>query len=234
MTCPRLLDLYCGAGGAGMGYYRAGFDVTGVDNRQMPRYRFEFIQADALEYLRQHASEYDCIHASPPCQAHSIMRKGRWQDRDHPDLIPVTRDLLVASGKPYVIENVVGAPLLNPFMLCGTMFGLRTSCGSQLRRHRLFECPWIFDLLPPCSHNNGSAIGVYGGGQHPDRRRPATIGVYGSAGGASTRDGVAHFGTSDRRQAMGIDWMIGDELSQAIPPVYCEWIGERLIREVQR
>ena len=236
---PRLLDLFCGAGGCSMGYHRAGFDVTGVDIKPQPRYPFIFIQGDALEYLREHGHEYDAITASPPCQAFSAMRKGRWQDREHPDLIEPTRATLKATGKPYVIENVEGAPLMAPITLCGTMFGLRTRHGSQLRRHRLFEAPWFFGLIPTCAHNEYAAIGVYGGGQHPQRRcndansrLPATIGVYVNSGGSSVRDGTTGFGVVDRRDAMGIDWMTNAELSQAIPPAYTQFIGEQLLAEV--
>lgn len=231
MNRPRLLDLFCCAGGAAMGYQHTGFDVTGVDIRPQPHYPFEFVQADALEYLAAHGHEYDAIHASPPCQKYSTMTKGRWQDRKHPDLIAPTRALLVQSGVPYVIENVGGAPLINPVMLCGTMFGLQTSEGSQLRRHRLFECSWASLILtPPCNHNDGSPIGVYGGGQNPARRRPATIGVWGNAGGHSERDNLDHYGIDARREAMGIDWTSGPELSEAIPPAYTEFVGHHLIQ----
>jgi len=228
---PILLDLFCCAGGAAIGYHRAGFDVVGVDIKPQPRYPFEFHQADALEYVSEHGAEFDAIHASPPCQLYSTMTKGRWKDREHPDLIKPVRDLLVASGKPYVIENVEGAreKLVNPIMLCGTMFGLQTKHGSQLRRHRYFECSNFFILTPTCQHNNGSVIGVYGGGQNPARKRPATIGVWGHAG----RDGLIQFGTQDRRDAMGIDWMSGDELAEAIPPAYTEFIGKNLIESLK-
>lgn len=229
----RLLDLYCGAGGAAMGYYRAGFnEIVGIDINPQPRYPFEFHQADALEYLAEHGHEFDAIHASPPCQKFSAMRKGRWKDRYHADLVEPTREILIRISKPYVIENVVGAPLIEPVMLCGTMFGLQTKHGSQLRRHRLFETSYKIDaLLPPCNHIVGaSVIVVYGGGQHPQRRKiPATIGVYGHAGGSSKRDCLDFFTTNDRRDAMGIDWMTGKELSQAIPPAYTEWIGKQII-----
>jgi DNA (cytosine-5)-methyltransferase 1 len=218
-----------------MGYYRAGFDdITGVDINPMPRYPFKFIQGDALEYLAEHGQEYDVIHASPPCQAYSVL-KVLHKDIKHPTLIRAVRKLLIESGKPYVIENVSGAKLelINPVMLCGTMFGLQTRHGNQLRRHRLFELsiPITF-LTPPCAHNKGSAIGVYGDGQHPGRRRPATIGVWGHAGGSSERDGLIQFGTDDRREAMGIDWMSGKELSEAIPPAYTEFIGRRLLMRI--
>lgn len=219
-----------------MGYYRAGFDVVGVDIKPMPRYPFEFHQADALEYCAAHGAEFDAIHASPPCQLYSVMTNGRWQDRlpNHPDLIMPVRKLLIDTGKSYVIENVSGARgnLINPILLCGTMFGLQTNHGSQLRRHRYFESSSFFVLTPTCQHNNGSVIGVYGGGQNPARKRPATIGVWGHAGGSSNRDDLIQFGTQDRRDAMGIDWMTGDELSEAIPPAYTEFIGAHLLKVV--
>lgn len=235
MTKPKLLDLFCGAGGAGMGYHRAGFDVVGVDLHPQKNYPFEFHQADALEYLEAHGHEFDAIHASPPCQKFSAMTK-RWEGRadEHADLVEPVRALFVALGKPYVIENVVGAPLRQPLLLCGTMFGLETAQGSQLIRHRLFELSWGFEFSPStCLHNSGSAIGVYGGGQNPARKRvPATIGVYGSSGGSSKRDGKTGFGVEDRRAAMGIDWMTGKELVQAIPPAYTEYIGHKLIERI--
>lgn len=227
----KLLDLFCGAGGAGMGYSRIGLEVVGVDINPQPHYPFKFYQGDAIEYLKEHGSEFDCIHASPPCQRYSAMTNGRWKDRvsEHPDLVDPVRQLLVELNKPYVIENVVGSPLINPTMLCGTMFQLQTKGGSQLRRHRLFETSFHVGLTPPCQHNNGSAIGVYGGGQNPSRKIPATIGVYGHAGVASNRDCLLLFGTQDRRDAMGIDWMSGKELSEAIPPAYTEFIGRYLL-----
>lgn len=223
MKRPRLLDLFCGAGGAGMGYYRAGFDVVGVDLRPQPRYPFAFVRGDALRPPVRLES-FDAIHASPPCQKYSAMTRGLWAHREHSDLVGATRDMLHATGRPYVIENVVGAPLRNPLLLCGTMFGLCTREGSQLRRHRLFEVPSVLVMHPPCQHNEFSAIGVYGGGQHPQRR-------YG--GQQSRRAPVqegAVFGIEARRHAMGIDWMSYQELSEAIPPAYTEWIGQQLLR----
>lgn len=234
---PRLLDLFCCAGGATKGYQRAGFHVTGVDIEPQPHYCGDrFIQGDALEYLAAHGHEYDAIHASPPCQEYSAMRKGRWQDRQHPDLIGPVRELLKQTGKPYIIENVEGAPLKYSIFLCGTMFGLQTPEGSQLRRHRLFETSFPirvqFGEKLYCRHNNGSAIGVYGGGRDVARRRPATIGVWGHAGGASQRDGLDHYGIDARRQVMGIDWTNGDELSEAIPPAYTEFLGKHLMAAI--
>jgi len=228
----RLLDLFCCAGGAGMGYRNAGFDVVGVDISAQKHYPFEFHQGDALEYLRIHGEEFDVIHASPPCQRYSMMTNGRWQDRvdDHPDLIEPTRQLLIQLGKPYIIENVVGSPLLNPIMLCGSMFNLQTKGGSQLRRHRLFETSFTVESPPPCNHRKGSVIGVYGGGQNPARKIPATIGVWGHAGGSSNRDSLVQFLVQDRRDAMGIQWMTVKELSESIPPAYSFWIGSQFLR----
>jgi len=224
----RLLDLYCKAGGAGMGYHRAGWEVVGVDIEPQPHYPFEFHQSDALVYLAEHWKEFDAIHASPPCQRYSSMTNGRWKDRvnTHPDLVEPTRELLKRTGLPYIIENVVGAPLINPTMLCGSMFGLQSKAGNPLYRHRLFETSFAAGLTPPCQHSKASAIGVYGGGQNPSRRKtlPA-VAVYGHSGGTSKR-GDATFGIDARREAMGIDWMTGDELSQAIPPAYTEYIAQ--------
>lgn len=232
MLKPRLLDLFCKAGGATRGYQLAGFHVAGVDIQPQRNYvGDEFFCGDALEYLKIHGSEFDAIAASPPCQRFSAMTKRWGRESTHPDLIEPTRELLLNFGVPFVIENVVGAPLRNPLMLCGTMFGLGTKEGSQLRRHRLFELGGFSVPQPECAHNDGSAIGVYGGGQHPQRRRPATILVFGNAGGSSVRDGIQHYGVSARRDAMGIDWMTGKELSQAIPPAYTEFIG-RMLREM--
>jgi len=219
---PKLLDLFCGAGGASMGYYRAGFEVEGVDVKPQPHYPFKFYQADALTFPLE---GYDAYHASPPCQFGSVMRRGRWKDRQHANLIPGTRERLKATGKPYVIENVEGSRrhLITPVKLCGTMFGLGTSEGNQLWRHRYFECGSFWLLAPPCNHNKASAIGVYGGGQHPDRRvrrRKAEL-------------AEVDFGIKARREAMGINWMVWHELNEAIPPAYTEYIGKYLMQAVK-
>ena len=210
-----------------MGYARAGFDVVGVDIRPMPRYPFEFVQADCLALDRAFLDRFDAIHASPPCQAHSTLRHMPTA-KDHPDLIPQTRALLTASGKPWIIENVPGAPLRNPVMLCGTMFGLVTECGAELRRHRLFETNWWVGLLPQCRHG-ASVIGVYGNGPHKARTR--TITVTGSTPQQNVvRNQVRQtFSQDAARQAMGIDWMKRDELNQAIPPSYTEFLGRQLL-----
>jgi len=233
----RLLDLFCGAGGAAMGYHRAGFEVVGVDIKPQPRYPFEFHQADALEYCIEHGHEFDAIHASPPCQKYSLIRRGLWPGRDHPDLIRPTRTVLLGTAVPYVIENVVGArsAMRDPIVLCGSMFTLGYE-GHQLRRHRLFECSFPVPQ-PACRHNNRVPVPVYGGGQDKDYHQPPrtrVIGVYGSSGGSSTRDGRAFFNVDARREAMGIDWMTNKELSQAIPPAYTEHIGKQLIAILER
>ncbi len=242
MRTFHILDTFCGAGGATRGYQQAcealgiECEITGVDIRPMPRYVGDrFIQADALEYLAQHGHEYDFIHASPPCQRYSVMTRGLHDWQSYPDLIDPVRDLLIAFGTAYVIENVPGAPLdLNcSVMLCGSMFGLQTKAGNQLRRHRWFECSQ-FMLSPQCQHNGGSVIGVYGGGQNPRRLRMPTIGVYGHSGGYSVRDGIAGFSVADRRDAMGIDWMTNDELSESIPPAYTRYIGMQLFERIGR
>jgi DNA (cytosine-5)-methyltransferase 1 len=233
----RILDLFCGAGGAAMGYHRAGFEVVGVDIKPQPHYPFPFILGDAIDVLTRMlagekflASDGNCygiddfnaIHASPPCQAFSTMTNGRWQDRvsEHPKLIEPIRRLLIASGKPYVIENVEGArgELINPILLCGTMFKLETEAGNQLRRHRYFECSFGYLWTPPCQHNSASAIGVYGGGQNPARRKRRY-----KAEGENT-----DFGIVARSFVMGVDWMTGKELNESIPPAYTEFMGRQL------
>jgi DNA (cytosine-5)-methyltransferase 1 len=232
-----LLDLCCKAGGCTKGYQKAGFYVVGVDIEPQPHYcGDEFYQDDMFHFLNTvDLSRFDAIHASPPCQAHSIM-KARWvkttdYSERHVDLIPQVRDLLVKSAREFVIENVVGAPLINPMMLCGTMFGLQTDAGNQLLRHRLFELSFYAMNAGECQHNTGSCIGVYGGGQNPARKKP--VGVYGHTGGTSTRTGEAEFGIEARRQVMGIEWMTGKELSQAIPPAYTEFIGRQLMAHLE-
>ena len=223
MTRPLALDLFCCAGGAGMGLHRAGFEVVGVDIVPRPRYPFAFVQADALRPpfdLRR----FDLIWSSPPCQAHSAMRTMH-NAREHADLIPATRAMLRASGVPYIIENVVGAPLIDPIMLCGTMFGLGVD-DAELRRHRIFETSFPV-LAPQCQHGlRSETLGVYGG--HVRNRRRRTIGGYGEGFRDSRRKidrGVPDFSKEDGQLAMQIDWMSVAEMSQAIPPAYSEFLG---------
>ncbi len=200
----KLLDLFCGAGGAAVGYNRAGFDeIVGVDIKPQPHYPFEFVQGDALEYLREHGGEFDFIHASPPCQAYSMAgQQWRKAGKHYDDLVEPTRKLLIANGKPYVIENVPGAPLINPVILNGAFFGM------NLRRNRLFETSFQFPffLIPkegPSNHRMG---------RPPKAHDPVVP--------------VGHFSNIARARAvMGIDWMTQKEITQAIPPAYTEFIG---------
>ena len=229
---PKALDLFCGAGGATKGLQRAGFVVHGIDVKPQPRYCGEgFTQADALacgtyEWFRQ----FDFIWASPPCQAHTAMRTMP-DAKTHLDLIPKTRELLRGSRLPYVIENVPGAPLLRPVMLCGTMFDLGVE-DAELRRHRIFESSLCI-LAPNCRHGHRDVIGVYGGHQRNRRRR--TIGVYGEWCRDSVRKvdrGVADFTVEQGRVAMGIPWMTVAELCEAIPPAYAEFIGRQVMESM--
>jgi DNA (cytosine-5)-methyltransferase 1 len=207
----KLLDLFCGAGGAAMGYYRAGFtDITGIDNRPMPRYPFKFIQADALDYLAEHGTEYDVIHASPPCQAYSMAgQQWRAGGKEYPDLIAHTRELLIKTGKTYIIENVVGAPLINPTVMNGALFGL------NLRRTRCFETNFPVPLLLiPTQRKSKFRMG-----------RPIIEG--------DVITPVGHFSNvAYAKKQMQIDWMTQAELAQAIPPAYTELIGRQLIARI--
>lgn len=211
----KLLDLFCGAGGAAMGYHWAGFEVVGVDIAPQPHYPFEFHQADALTYLAEHWQEFDVIHASPPCQAYSITLHLKTARSDHPALIEPVREALRATGKPFVIENVPGAPIVNPLMLCGSMFGL------GVLRHRLFESePAIW--FPPfqCQHD-GPVLPMWWRSRTKALAEGKTF-RYITVAGKS-------FLMPEARLAMGIDWMTRDEISQAIPPAYTHFIGAQLL-----
>ncbi|HSS11160.1 MAG TPA: DNA cytosine methyltransferase [Acidimicrobiales bacterium] len=220
MSRPRLLDLFCGAGGAAMGYHRAGFDVVGVDIVDQPRYPFEFHQADALTWP---LDGFDAIHASPPCQAYSVLRRAN-PHAEYPDLVAFTRQRLEESDVPWVMENVPGAPVRAVIVLCGSMFDLGAGV-RQLRRHRLFELSHAM-LQPQCQHR-GEAVGVYGGG--PIGRYTFENGV---RKGLKGRRGGYQGTMAERRQAMGVDWMTSTELNNAIPPAYTEWIGTQLIERL--
>jgi DNA (cytosine-5)-methyltransferase 1 len=211
MTRPRLLDLFCGAGGAAVGYSRAGFEVVGVDIRPQPRYPFRFIQGDALDYIRRHGWEYDAVHASPPCQRYSIGSvRSASKGLQHPDLVGPCRDLLQRVSSLWVIENVIGAPLRHAALLCGTMFGLRVF------RHRLFEASFLL-LAPPHRRHDGST------GAH----RGYTTGRCGRNGYVCVAG--HNFELSAARRAMGIDWVATRaELAQAVPPAYTEYLGRQL------
>jgi DNA (cytosine-5)-methyltransferase 1 len=214
---PRLLDLFCGAGGCSEGYRRAGFSVFGVDINPQKNYPYPFAQADALEYLREHGHEFDAIHASPPCQRDSLARHIHDSGDRHPDLVGPCRELLIATGRPWVMENVMGAPLRDPVVLCGLMFGLR------VLRHRMFESSHL--LLAPA---------------HPRHPKDLTTGTLtdkrgGRGNGYSTGEhGLVcvagnNFVREAGARAMGISWMTRKELAQAIPPAYTEFIGRQLM-----
>lgn len=208
----RLLDLFCGAGGAAMGYRRAGFDVLGVDKEPQPNYPFRFIQLDVLALEMTPAdirSCFDVIHASPPCQFATAYKRRPLHVADSPNLILPTRELLVRAGLPYVIENIEDARehLHDPLRLCGSSFGL------DVRRHRLFESN-IPLVAPPCNH----------GWQTPrfaqatnraNLRRTVEVGVW-------------RIPLERQHEAMGVDWMTREELSEAIPPAYTEFVGRQL------
>lgn len=215
MSRPRLLDLFCGSGGAGEGYSRAGFEVVGIDIEPMPRYPFEFHQDDALEYLREHGHEFDAIHASPPCQGYSVMANAT--GREAVKMIPQTRDLLQVIGRPYLIENVelAAAEMQGYVTLCGTMFGLR------VRRHRLFEMwPSAPLLMPPCSCKNGVRDGRLIGQMLSGK----------VAHGRTPRHGYTE---AQRREAIGVPWMTTMEARQAIPPAYTEFLGHHLMSSLE-
>jgi DNA (cytosine-5)-methyltransferase 1 len=167
---PKLLDLFCCGGGAARGYQMAGFHVTGVDIVPQPKYiGDDFHQGDALEFVALHGHEFDAIHASPPCQAFCSL-KHMPNQCVHENLIPQTRAALIATGKPYVIENVPGAPLIDAITLCGTMFGLRTECGAELRRHRRFETNWFLMCGLTCQHGNGNRTVSIAGEKARDKK----------------------------------------------------------------
>ena len=222
MTKPLLLDLFCGAGGAGAGYARAGFEIIGVDNRPQPHYPFPFIEADALEFITTGykgvpvVDVFAAIHASPPCQTFTRAKhlmKAQGGKTKKLDLLEPTRKALIDTGLPYIIENVPGAPLLDPAVLCGSMFGLK------VRRHRLFESN--VDLYPPgaCQHTRqGKPIGVYHRMGDTAQGRNRKTGEW-VIGGSTAKN------LKEAQQAMGIDWMTWNELKESIPPDYTEHLG---------
>lgn len=211
---PRLLDLFCGGGGAARGYQLAGFHVTGVDIAPQPHYvGDEFHQADALTWLDdcRFGSTFAAIHASPPCQPYSSTAS--LHNTTYPRLIDEVRALLRRSRAKYVIENVVGAPLTDYVTLCGSSFGL------GVRRHRRFETNWIVWNPPRCDHaSQPEPVDVTGGG-------PTKPGRIRTGGGISRKPRTV----AEASAAMGIDWMTRAELNEAIPPAYTEFIGQQLL-----
>jgi DNA (cytosine-5)-methyltransferase 1 len=208
-----LLDLFCGAGGAAMGYHEAGFDVVGVDINPQPHYPFQFVQGDCLAI--ENFFGIDAIHASPPCQVHTRKAADWGRKRvhwpDHHDLIPQTRAILQSTGIPYVIENVVGAPLRSDALLCGTMFGLR------IIKHRQFEASFPLPcLLPSCDHSDIYNPWSGKGRSAKEHREAQGTPWIPQCGGASRKAGVT-----------------GD-LNNAIPPAYTKWIGEALLAHLEQ
>ncbi len=216
----RILDLFCGQGGAGMGYHLAGFEVVGVDCKAQPRYPFRFYQADAFEFLEKHWQKYDAIHASPPCQAYSNLTPRNCKPR-HIARIAETRLLLLQlcpvtdslRWRPWIIENVIGAMdyMQSPLKLCGSMFGLKCY------RHRLFETnewgeTWL-PAPPKCNHNFIPLL---------------VTTASKSSRALRAREGMPYKTVKNAPAAYGIDWMTSDGLKEAIPPAYTEWIGSRL------
>ena len=233
---PRLLDLFCGAGGAAMGYHRAGFEVVGVDNKPQPHYPFEFIISDALHVMdnllrgaplfrksgEYYLSDFDAYHASPPCQKwtglQDINRKRYGDTKNHPDLIDAIRQRFIPLDKPWVIENVTKSPLKTMIILCGASLGLR-----NLQRHRHFESN-VMMFQPKCSHTKEQQIyGVYGklDGRVVFKRK-------------EYRATYAAKNIEHARELMQIDWMENGEIQEAIPPAYTEYIGGQLIKYIIR
>ena len=219
MSRPRLLDLYCGAGGAAMGYHRAGFDVVGVDIDPQPNYPFEFHQADALHAVEHNWQRFHAIHASPPCQRYSDLAHRNGNADAWPDLVDKTRTVIEATGLPYVIENVEGAPLRDPITLCGTMF-------PELRvlRHRLFESN--LPIAAPPEHPPHPLVFT-----HDKRKKHYGLldqdvdYVQVTGGGNAT--------LANKLDAMGCDWMTSHhQVNESIPPAYTEFIGRQLLAHI--
>ena len=215
---PLLLDLFCCAGGAAAGYVEAGFDVFGVDVVEQPNYPYPMMVADALALPSLVFDQFDAVHASPPCQAYSDLAARNGNADEWPQLIEPVRDILKATGKPYVIENVDGAPLRDYVVLCGTMF-------HELRvlRHRLFESNFRIITPPhrphPICHTLDKRKAHYG--RTDEWKDYVSVNGGGNCSVASARD------------AMGIPWMTKKEINEAIPPVYTHWIGDQLKREIE-
>lgn len=211
----RILDLFCCAGGAGVGYSVAGFEVVGVDLREQPNYPFEFVQADAMALDRRFLRSFDAIHASPPCQSYSDLAKRNGNGAEWPRLIDPVRRVLKRSGLPWVIENVDGAPLRDPVVLCGTMFP-----GLRVLRHRLFEVNFPLSAPPHKRHPK----------VHTFDKRKSHFGKTDEWRDFVQVTGGGNCSVAAARDAMGIDWMSKNELNEAIPPAYTAFVGAHLMR----
>lgn len=214
---PRLLDLFCCAGGAGVGYRQAGFEVVGVDIDPQPRYPLPFIQADALTMDLAFLASFDAIHASPPCQSYSDLAKRNGNADEWPRLIEPVREMLKKTGLPYVIENVDGAPLIDAVVLCGTMFP-----GLRVLRHRLFEAN--FEIVPPPHHKHPKV--------HTFDRRKSHFGKTNEWKDFVQVTGGGNCTLAAARAAMGIDWMTKNEINESIPPAYTEFVGKQLLQHM--
>jgi len=215
---PLLLDLFCCAGGAGVGYQRAGFEVVGVDIVPRPNNPLPFIQADALRLDPKFIALFDAIHASPPCQSYSDLAKRNGNGDQWPRLIEPVRELLITSGLPYVIENVEGAPLISPVVLCGTMFP-----GLRVLRHRLFEANFEITVPPHKRHPK----------VHTFDKRKSHFGKTNEWTDFVQVTGGGNCSLAAAREAMGIDWMTKGEINEAIPPAYTEFIGKQLLQHLE-
>ncbi|WP_273328128.1 DNA cytosine methyltransferase [Vallitalea guaymasensis] len=222
----KCLDLFCKAGGVAAGYKKAGFKVVGVDIEEQPNYPCEFIHSDALEVLQDidFISQFAFIHASPPCQYYSRARhlsvaRNNGNYGEHKDLIGITRDLLIKSSKPYVIENVAGAPLINPLKLCGSQFK-----NLYTQRERWFESN--MQLSKPHISKKSMNTPSAGNGFGSD----GSISICGSGGvrGMNSKQIVLYWGFA----MGGIDWMTRAELAEAIPPAYTEFIGRQIMQQL--
>ena len=218
----RILDLFCGAGGAGMGYHYAFPDaqIVGWDINPQPRYPFAFEQGDVMELSSAYVNTFDFVHASPPCQRYSDLAKRNGNADDWPDLVAPVRDLLRASGRYHVIENVEGAPLIDPVTLCGTMFP-----GLRVLRHRLFEC-YGFTVAPP-AHPTHPLVFTH------DKRK-AHYGKLDQDTAFVQVTGGGNCRAYNKRAAMGVHWMTGHEANEAIPPAYTRYIGLQFMAAADR
>lgn len=219
---PRLLDLFCCAGGAAKGYAEAGFDVLGVDIDPQPNFPFGFLQGDALNLDVEFLAGFDAIHASPPCQSYSDLAKRNGNGDEWPRLVEPVREMLEKTGKPYVIENVEGAPLINATVLCGTMF-------PELRviRHRLFEANFPLTAPDHIPHKEHPLVHTHDKRKNHFGKTDEWKDYVQVTGGGNCTIAAAY-------DAMGIDWMTKKEINESIPPAYKRYVGRQLMRHFQR
>lgn len=212
----RLLDLFCGAGGAAVGYHRAGFDVVGVDIAPQKHYPFEFIQADAMTYP---LDGFDAIHASPPCQEYSSLRN--MKTHAYLDALAAVRERLMAYGRPWIIENVARAPMHHALLICGTALGLK------VRRHRLFDSSHLLWSPGGCQHS-ADDVNCYGHGAWNYRPRSAE-----HAHWTRTNAGQSPVSIAMAKAAFQAEWMTRSELAECVPPAYTEWIGRQIMTALE-